>query len=61
MRYENGVPGAITDLDVEPARNNPYGSERREIMTLVEHIRALSGFVAQLRDRIEALENEKVT
>lgn len=55
MRYENGVPGEIGDLNVEPSLNNPYSGDV-DRQTMIMHIRALSAFVAQLNQRLEELE-----
>ncbi len=40
-------------MDQEPALNRPYGGDG---LDEDGYIRALSGFVAQLRDRVTALE-----
>jgi hypothetical protein len=58
MRYDDGVPGGIEDLDPTPVHNRPYGYETHDITVLLAHIRALSGFVAQLRDRVSELEKK---
>jgi hypothetical protein len=57
MRYDSGTPANIEDLDIVPARNNPQSSGTDDICVLLEHIRALSGFVAQLHARVKRLED----
>jgi hypothetical protein len=59
VRYDNGVPREIGDLDPEPALNRPYSSDpggRGGMLLLLEHIRAQAAFIAQLHARVKALE-----
>jgi len=56
MRYTNGVPRVIDDLHIEPAHNHPNGYEEKGVVVLLEHIRALSAFVAQLHARLKLIE-----
>jgi hypothetical protein len=56
VRYDNGVPREIGDLDPEPALNRPYSSDPGGMLLLLEHIRAQAAFIAQLHARVKALE-----
>ena len=53
------VPSVISQLSTEAAKNRPTGSEYYSRMIVDDYLRALSAFIAQLDERLTALENKK--